>query len=129
MSRYSRWLTAVTSCLLTLLLLVGCDRERERHTSSMAGGNAQAGREDAKQFGCGGCHVIPGVRGAHGLVGPPLAGFANRMYIGGVLPNTPDNLVRWIHDPPAIDSLTAMPDLGVDEATARDIAEYLYTLR
>jgi cytochrome c1 len=50
-------------------------------------------------------------------------------YIAGQLPNTPDNLVKWIEDPPAIEPKTAMPKLGLSEAQARDIASYLYTLR
>jgi len=37
--------------------------------------------------------------------------------------------VRWIQNPPAIDSKTAMPFLGVSERDARDIAEYLYRLK
>lgn len=51
------------------------------------------------------------------------------MYIAGLLTNTPDNLMRWIRDPPGVDSLTAMPNVGVTEPDARDIAAYLYTLR
>jgi cytochrome c1 len=38
-------------------------------------------------------------------------------------------MVRWIVNPRAIDSLTAMPNLGVTEGEARDIAAYLYTRR
>jgi cytochrome c1 len=62
-------------------------------------------------------------------VGPPLAGVGGRAYIGGVLTNTPEHMVRWIVDPQAVDSLTAMPLLGVSAPEARDIAAYLYTLR
>jgi hypothetical protein len=51
------------------------------------------------------------------------------MYIGGVLPNTPENMLRWLQNPPAMDPLTAMPNMGVTEADARDMAGYLYTLR
>jgi cytochrome c1 len=51
------------------------------------------------------------------------------MYIGGVLQNTPANLIRWIQDPPAVDAKTAMPNLHVTETDARDIATYLYTLQ
>lgn len=29
------------------------------------------------KYGCGGCHVVPGIAGAKGVVGPSLAGFAN----------------------------------------------------
>jgi cytochrome c len=46
-----------------------------------------------------------------------------------VLPNNAENMARWIVDPPAVDSKTAMPNLGVTESVARDMAEYLYELR
>jgi cytochrome c2 len=80
-------------------------------------------------YGCGACHVISGLPGATGKVGPPLDGFAERVFIAGQLPNTPENLVRWIRSPQVIEPGTAMPDLGVTEANARDIAAYLLTLR
>jgi cytochrome c1 len=63
------------------------------------------------------------------MVGPPLAGFAGRTYIAGRFPNTAPALVRWIESPQAVAPGTAMPDLGIEEAQARDIAAYLYTLR
>ena len=77
------------------------------------------------QYGCPSCHVIPGIAGAEGTTGPPLTGIATRGFIAGVMPNTPDNMVRWIMDPPAVDSLTAMPALGISDTLARDIAAYL----
>jgi cytochrome c len=49
--------------------------------------------------------------------------------IAGELPNSPDNLVRWIKDPKAVEPGTAMPDLGLTDDEARDVAAYLYTLR
>jgi cytochrome c1 len=73
--------------------------------------------------------MIPGITGAHAMVGPPLAQIADRVYIGGVLNNTPRNMVEWIQHPRLIDPKTAMPDLGIKEQDARDIASYLYTLR
>jgi cytochrome c1 len=69
------------------------------------------------------------VRGATGSVGPPLTGIAKRAYIGGVLTNTPENLVRWIQDPPSVDAKTAMPNVGVTYQDAVDIAGYLYSRR
>ncbi|HZI19996.1 MAG TPA: hypothetical protein VEY09_15535 [Pyrinomonadaceae bacterium] len=54
---------------------------------------------------------------------------AQRSYIAGVLTNSPDNMIRWLRDPPAVDHLTAMPRLGLTEQEARDVASYLYTLR
>ena len=44
-----------------------------------------------------------------------------------VLPNSADNLVKWIMDPRAVSPRTAMPDLGVSEAEARHMAAYLYS--
>lgn len=80
-------------------------------------------------FGCGGCHTIPGVSNASGNVGPPLNRFGSRTYIAGMLSNTPSNLVRWLRDPQGVVPGNAMPNMGISEAQARDIAAYLYTLR
>jgi cytochrome c1 len=62
-------------------------------------------------------------------VGPPLILFGERTMIAGELPNTPDNLVRWLQNPSMVESGTAMPDLGLTTDQAYDIAAYLYTLR
>lgn len=96
---------------------------------AVAGGDPQRGPKLITAFGCGGCHTVPGVRGANGNVGPPLTRFGDRTYIAGMLRNTPANLVRWIRDPQAVVPGNAMPNMGVTEAEARDIAAYLYTLR
>lgn len=78
--------------------------------------------------GCGSCHHIPGVRGAVSWVGPPLTAWARRGYVAGRLPNTPENLVPWLRDPQSISPGSAMPNLGLSEAEARDAAAYLYTV-
>lgn len=106
--------------------LVGCDGlTNQPPRVAVPGGDVDRGRLLLRQFGCGACHRIPGVAAAEGNVGPPLAKLHERVYLAGVVPNTPDNLVRWILDPQAIDPLTAMPDLGVTEPQARDMAAYL----
>jgi cytochrome c len=93
------------------------------------GGDAQRGRMAIEQYECGVCHAIPGIRGARGYVGPPLTKYGANVYVAGKFPNTPEFLVRWIIDPPALAPETAMPALDVSEEQARDIAAYLYTLR
>lgn len=93
------------------------------------GGDATAGRSLIRQYGCMACHTIPGVPGANGTAGPPLDNFANRTYIAGVLPNTPDNLIHWLQHPQEVVPGNDMPDLDVSEDAAKDIAAYLYTLR
>jgi mono/diheme cytochrome c family protein len=92
-------------------------------------GNVDAGRRALDQYACTTCHVIPRVTGATRHVGPPLAGIATRSYIGGALPNTPENMARWLKSPPRVKPGTAMPDLGVSEQDARDLAAYLATLK
>jgi cytochrome c oxidase assembly factor CtaG/cytochrome c2 len=95
----------------------------------ITGGNPARGALAIRLYGCAACHTIPGIPGARATVGPALAGISGRPYIAGVLTNTPANLIRWIHHPQEIDSLTAMPDVGLTEPAARDIASYLYTLK
>ncbi len=117
---------------IVLALAVGCDMAEGARVASanqITGGDAARAPALMRGYGCGSCHVIPGVTGANGLVGPPLAGMASRSYIGGVLPNAPDNMIRWLLDPRAVDSLTAMPNVGVTPSDARHLAAYLYTLR
>lgn len=87
------------------------------------------GKTALQQYACVACHEIPGITGATARVGPPLGGIATRGLLGGVLPNTPENMLRWLRDPRAVDPPTAMPDLGVTERDARDIAAYLATLK
>ena len=93
-----------------------------------AGRSRGAGRPSAS-YGCGSCHTIPGIEGADALVGPPLDRISSRTYVAGVLVNTPENLVRWVKNPPKVDPLTAMPNLHVTDPDARDIASFLATLR
>lgn len=114
---------------LVLLPLGGCGGEQPRLAVTGTGGNPEHGPDLIRQYGCGACHAIPGVRGATGKVGPPLAGLASRVYIAGALPNTPEHLIAWIQAPQEIDPRTAMPDVGVTEPHARHIAAYLYTLQ
>jgi cytochrome c len=112
------------------LVLAGCGVSAGRHIAEVTtGGDPQRGALAIVRYGCGSCHQIPGISGAVGLAGPPLSGIANRIYVAGVLQNTPENLVRWIKDPKAVDEKTVMPKLGVSDKDADDIASYLYTLK
>lgn len=95
----------------------------------VAGGDPQRGKEAIGAYGCAACHRIPGVRGARGIVGPPLAGFGSRTYIAGSIPNRPDGLTRWIMDAPSLRPDTAMPNMRVPLSDAKDVAAYLYSLR
>ena len=92
-------------------------------------GDPQRGKQLIREFGCGSCHLIPGVKNADALVAPPLISWRSRVYIAGLLRNTPENLQRWIQHPQQIVPNNAMPDMGVGDEQAQDIVAYLYTLR
>jgi mono/diheme cytochrome c family protein len=87
--------------------------------------SATRGRTAIPQYACQSCHVIHGVSGGQVSVGPRLNDYAQRRYIAGYLPNTPDNLARWLRSPQQVKPHSAMPDLGVTERDAADIAVYL----
>lgn len=119
------WLAGVVAALV----MAGC-APPGTHTPPAAAnlGDPDRGARLISDYGCGSCHVVPGVDGANGLVGPPLTDFGRRSYIAGVLPNNADNLQHWIRDPQSVVPGNAMPDLGVSGVDARDIAAYLLTL-
>ncbi|MBA3495634.1 MAG: c-type cytochrome [Gemmatimonadales bacterium] len=91
-------------------------------------GDPARGKELLSEFGCRSCHIIPGVRGPGGDVGPPLTRWAERQFISGRLVNMPAELRAWILDPLAVDSGTVMPAVGATVEQAQDMAAYLYTL-
>jgi cytochrome c len=121
---------ATSACMALCVMLAGCDAGKtERAMDVSTIGDAQHGKQLIGSYGCGACHMIPGVHAARGKVGPPLLFFAERTMIAGELPNTPANLEKWIQHPKEVEPNTAMPDLGVQPKDAREIAAYLYTLR
>ncbi|HEX9530076.1 MAG TPA: c-type cytochrome [Acidimicrobiales bacterium] len=91
-------------------------------------GNPRLGEAAIVHYGCGSCHTIPGVRGADSLMSPPLAHFGKRAFIAGRIGNTEPNLIRWIEDPQAVDPGNVMPNLGVTDTDAANIAAYLERL-
>lgn len=115
-------------CGIATLLLAGCGTRSARAGTIVTGGAPQRGAAAIFRYGCGSCHTVYGIRDAHGLVGPPLTGIRDRMYIAGMLENSPDNLMNWIRNPKSVNPKTAMPVLGVSEKDAADIASYLYSI-
>ncbi|HUQ99122.1 MAG TPA: cytochrome c oxidase assembly protein [Gemmatimonadaceae bacterium] len=122
-------LTRIAATIVLVVTAAGCDRASGDRSLLVSNADVDRGQIAIRKYGCGSCHMIPGIGGAEGLVGPPLGQIASRVYIAGVLPNEPDNMIKWIENPPAIDPKTAMPNVGVTPRDARDIAAYLYTLR
>ena len=118
----------VAIVLLAAGWTLGCGQQAKLPPAEVRDGNPAHGAQLITQYGCSTCHTIPGIRGADGLVGPPLDHMGRRSYIAGVLVNSGPNLQKWIRDPQAVVPGNAMPDLNVTPEDARDIAAYLYTL-
>jgi putative membrane protein len=123
---------AVAGVAVTLavaaLVFTACSSGPARSNIRLGTGDPEVGKRAIRHYGCGSCHTIPGVRGARALVGPPLEHFSRRSYIAGRAANTPENLARWIANPQSVEPGTVMPNLGVTEAEARNIAAYLESL-
>lgn len=115
--------------LILALLFAGCAADDPGlQRDAFAAGDPEQGRQAISNYGCGSCHKIPGISGAHAMVGPPLEEWAERSYIAGSMINTAENLILWIQYPQSVEPGTVMPNLGVTLDDARDIAAYLYTL-
>jgi cytochrome c len=126
--RHSRRLICISLSLLAILGIAGCGSpDHAPHWPKV--GDRKQGAIEIGRSGCGSCHTIPGIQNADGLVGPPLKHFARRTIVAGVLPNTPENLVRWLRYPQQVTPGNAMPDENLSDQQARDIAAYLYSLR
>jgi cytochrome c len=91
-------------------------------------GNVELGREFFVLKGCTGCHVAPGMPNG-GQIGPNQTHFSQRPTIaGGLLPNTPEAVERWLKDPPAVKPGTLMPNLSLTDDQIKDLTAYLYSL-
>jgi cytochrome c len=123
----------VKRLLLLTILLAACNRPETPQAPPpppVPAGNTDRGKQLIVQYGCGVCHVIPGVEGAEGALGPSLAGVASRPAIGdGVVQNTPANLTQYILKPGAMNPQSRMPPMGVAPDEAQDITAFLLTLK
>jgi cytochrome c2 len=118
--------------LIALLATAAVIAWKTQHQSTsvaiaMTGGNPARAPDVIRRYGCAGCHTIPGIPGGDGQVGGPLADIKRRVYVGGVVINSPDNLIRWIVSPQTYSPHSAMPATGISETEARDVATYLYS--
>jgi cytochrome c oxidase subunit 2 len=88
---------------------------------------------------CIACHAVSGTT-ARGAIGPNLTRFGSRPTVGaGALPNTEENVARWITNPQAVKAGARMPGTrvpggsfpptGLTDAETRAIAAYLSSLR
>jgi cytochrome c oxidase subunit 2 len=105
-----------------------------------AAGDPTVGAMLIQQKGCGACHIIPGIPGANGTIGPNLGSHDNvpplsqrpmiATYPNGTVPNAgPNDLKAWIMNPDKLKPGTQMPNLGLTDQEATNIVAYLETLK
>jgi cytochrome c oxidase subunit 2 len=71
------------------------------------------------------------VRGVSaGTIGPDLTHFGSRKTIaGGILPNTPENLARWVRHAPTVKPGAIMPEQRLSDQEVTALVAYLQSLR
>ena len=93
------------------------------------GAAAVAGERVIASVGCGSCHAIRGTS-LKGTFGPDLTHFGSR---GGIaaytLPNTPENLLKWIQDPQAVKPDCSMPNVPLPLEQQKELVAYLEELK
>ncbi len=123
------WVAAAVAAGLSAFVVTNSIRDSQTRTAAavaLTGGDPARAPALFRRYGCSGCHTIPGIPGADGQTGAPLVGLSKHVYIAGVLENRSDNLVAWIVSPQSFSPQTAMPNTGISEQEAKDLAAYLY---
>jgi cytochrome c2 len=123
---YAFWIGTLLVLAAAAGLVSSSRQERALVASVLGRGDASRGPELMRHYGCAGCHTINGVPGADGKVGPSLKDLRARVFVGGGLRNTGDDLVRFILAPDEAAPRTAMPRTGISEQEARDVVTFLY---
>ena len=92
---------------------------------------AGRGKTLFSQSACIGCHTIEGV--SAGIIGPNLTHVGSRSSLaGGILPNTPEAMAKWISDAPGQKPGSLMPNmagLGITPEQVPALVAYLQSLK
>jgi cytochrome c oxidase subunit 2 len=87
-----------------------------------------SGRHIFEKTSCVNCHAIAGTP-ANGRFGPDLTHVMSRDTIAsGGVPNTPENLRRWIQNPDAIKPGSRMPGMNLNDQELDAVTAYLASL-
>lgn len=91
---------------------------------------AQRGAALFAASGCGACHNVRGTSAA-GTIGPDLSRIGGRRYLAAAsLPNTAENLIRFITDPAAVKPGSLMPPFAIFSSDDQQaLAAYLASLK
>jgi cytochrome c oxidase subunit 2 len=101
---------------------------RQQQAAADVTGLAARGREVFQELTCVNCHGINGVA-VKSNAGPDLTHLASRRALGsGIVPNTPENLRRWLSDPQAVKPGVLMPNFKLTPEQMDSLLAYFATL-
>ncbi len=100
---------------------------QKRAPASMTGEMAR-GTQAFLAGGCVACHTIQGV--SAGMIGPDLTHFGSRRTLAaGILKSSPEDLAKWLRDPPAVKPGALMPKLPLTDEQVTTLVSYLGALK
>ena len=102
-------------------------KQKEPARAPPDGSPASAGLQVFRGGACVGCHAVRGV--SAGGLGPDLTHLGSRKTIaGGILPNTPETLARWVKNAPALKPGSLMPEQKLSDPEVAALVAYLRSL-
>jgi len=102
---------------------------QEQSRPAAVSAEVSQGQHIFESTACINCHAVAGTV-AQGRFGPDLTHLMSRDTIAsGVLPNTAENLRRWIRDPNTIKPGCLMPAMGLSDPELDAVTAYMETLR
>jgi cytochrome c oxidase subunit 2 len=91
--------------------------------------SVRAGRDLFLSLSCVNCHRVHGTT-ARGTFGPDLTHLMSRETLAsGMIPNTREELRRWVVDPQQVKPGCLMPAFGLDKSQVELVIEYLMSLK
>lgn len=115
--------------VLSSMLIAACSTLRNQAERPTPQAQVAQGKYLVRYYGCETCHEIPEIDDVRGSVGGSLKHIASKYFLAGQLPNSPENLRRWIQHPHSINPQTLMPEMNVTDDDAAEIAVFLETLQ
>jgi cytochrome c oxidase subunit 2 len=104
---------------------------RRASAAGLTPGSEQAARGQLvfNRESCAGCHAVRGTP-ATATIGPDLSNFGERQSIGSLtVPNTPENLSRWITEPDRVKPGNLMPPTALSPDDLAAVVAYLEGLK
>ena len=103
--------------------------DQRQPPSPTAAVEAAKGAEVFREKNCVNCHAIAGLM-TRGRVAPDLTHVGSRTTLAaGTLPNTPENLAKWLKDPESVKKGVLMPDTGLETDQIEYLTAYLEGLK